>query len=258
MDFTDTSVLVTGGTRGIGRGVVKAFARRGARVGVNGRNADLCREAAEEADSLGGKGIALPGDISNTNTVRDIFKRMYDAFGRLDVLVNNAGVIYVVDCVETTDEQWDRTFEVNCRGVFLCSREAAMHMTAQGSGKIVNLASQLGKTGIARYSHYCASKFAVVGFTQSLARELAPIGINVNAVCPGIVDTDMMKEELVVLEKLMGKSQAALRKEFLKMIPLGRYETADDVANLILFLSSDEAAYITGQSINVTGGIEVH
>ena len=258
MDFQGKSVLVTGGTRGIGRGVVQAFAAAGAQVAVNGTKKDLCREAAEEADSLGGKGIAVPGDVSKSDAVQEIFQNVYDAFGKLDILINNAGVIYVVDCTETTEEQWDRTFDVNCKGVFLCSREASKHMIMRGSGKIVNLASMLGKTGTARYTHYCASKFAVVGFTQSLARELAPHGINVNAVCPGIVDTDMMKEELVVLEKIMEKSEEDLRKEFLGIIPIGRYETADDVAKLIMFLSSEEAAYITGQSINVTGGIEMH
>ena len=258
MNFKGKTVLVTGGTRGIGRGVVRIFARSGARVAVNGTKAELCREAAEEAESLGGRGIAVPGDVSNTYSVQGIFQKVYDELGGLDVLINNAGVIYVVDCVDTTDEQWDRTFDVNCRGVFLCSREASRHMIEQGSGKIVNLSSMLGKTGIARYSHYCASKFAVVGFTQALARELAPHGINVNAVCPGIVDTDMMKEELVVLEKIMDKSEEELRKELLNMIPIGRYETTDDVANLIMFLASEEASYITGQSINMTGGIEVH
>ncbi len=258
MDFKGKTVLVTGGTRGIGRGIVRAFARWGAQVAVNGTKTDLCKEAAGEAGSLGGKGLAIPGDISKSDSVRDIFQKVYDEFGKLDILVNNAGVVYVADCTDTTDEQWDRTFDVNCRGVFLCSREASRHMIEQGSGKIVNLSSMLGKTGIARYSHYCASKFAVVGFTQARARELAPHGINVNAVCPGIVDTDMMKEELVVLEKIMDKSEEELRKELLNMIPIGRYETTDDVANLIMFLASEEAAYITGQSMNVTGGIEVH
>jgi len=258
MNFQGRTVLVTGGTRGIGRGIVQVFATAGAQVAVNGTKIDLCKEAAEEADSLGGKGLAVPGDISKYESVRDIFKEVYDAFGELDILVNNAGVVYIADCTDTTEKQWDRTFDVNCRGVFLCSREASRHMIKRGSGKIVNLSSMLGKTGIAHYSHYCASKFAVVGFTQALARELAPHGINVNAVCPGIVDTDMMKEELAVLEKIMEKSEEDLRKEFLNIIPMGRYETVNDVANLIMFLASEEAAYITGQSINVTGGIEVH
>jgi len=131
-------------------------------------------------------------------------------------------------------------------------------MVERKSGKIINVASQLGKTGVARYTHYCASKFAVVGFTQALAKELAPYGINVNAVCPGIVDTDMMDEELEVLKKITAKSEEELRKDFLNMIPLGRYETPEDVAHLVLFLASEGAAYMTGQSINVTGGVEVH
>jgi meso-butanediol dehydrogenase/(S,S)-butanediol dehydrogenase/diacetyl reductase len=258
MDFEDKVVLVTGSTRGIGRGIALAFAREGALVAVNGTKSDLCEKVADEVDSSGGKGLSVPGDISKTNVVKNIFQKVIGDFGRLDILVNNAGIVYVVDCTDTTDEQWDRTMAVNCRGVFLCAREASRHMVGRKAGKIINVASQLGKSGVARYTHYCASKFAVVGFTQALARELAPHGINVNAVCPGIVDTDMMDEELKVLTKVTGKSEDELREEFLNVIPLGRYETPEDVANLVLFLASEGAAYMTGQSINVTGGVEVH
>jgi meso-butanediol dehydrogenase/(S,S)-butanediol dehydrogenase/diacetyl reductase len=258
MTFKDKVVLVTGGTRGIGRGIALSFAREGARVAVNGTKSHLCEKVADEVGSSGGKGLPVPGDISNTDMVKNIFHRVIGDFGRLDILVNNAGIIYVVDCTETTDDQWDRTMEVNCRGVFLCAREASRHMIGRKNGKIINIASQLGKTGVAKYTHYCASKFAVVGFTQALAKELAPHGINVNAVCPGIVDTDMMDEELEVLKKDTGKSENELREEFLDMIPLGRYETPEDVANVVLFLASEGAAYMTGQSINVTGGVEVH
>ena len=258
MIFKDKVVLVTGSTRGIGKGIALAFARQEAKVAVNGTKSDLCEKVAQEISASGGKGLAVPGDISDTDTVKSIFRKVLKEFGRLDILVNNAGIVCVVDCIDTTDEQWDRTMAVNCRGVFLCAREAARYMVERKSGKIINVASQLGKTGVARYTHYCASKFAVVGFTQALAKELAPYGINVNAVCPGIVDTDMMDEELEVLKKITAKSEEELRKDFLNMIPLGRYETPEDVAHLVLFLASEGAAYMTGQSINVTGGVEVH
>ena len=258
LKFKGKAVLVTGSTRGIGRGIALAFARDGAMVGVNGTKSDLCQKVAKEVNSFGGKGLAVPGDISNTAAVKTIFKKIIRDFGHLDILVNNAGIIYVVDCMDTKDDQWDRTMAVNCRGVFLCSREAARHMVERKTGKIINIASQLGKSGVAKYTHYCASKFSVVGFTQALAKELAPYSINVNAVCPGIVNTDMMDEEIEIFTKVTGKCEDELRKEFLNMIPLGRYETPDDVANLVLFLASEGAAYITGQSINVTGGVEVH
>jgi NAD(P)-dependent dehydrogenase (short-subunit alcohol dehydrogenase family) len=258
MNFKNKVVLVTGSTRGLGKGIALAFAREGALVAVNGTKEELCEKVAEEVESLGGSGIAVPGDVSDTETVKSIFRQVFDKFDHLDILVNNAGIIYVADCADTTDEQWDRTMAVNCRGVFLCAREAVLHMKERKSGKIINIASMLGKTGVGMYSHYCASKFAVVGFTQSLAKELAPLGINVNAVCPGIADTDMMDEELVVLKKVRNKSEEELRKEFLGIIPLGRWETEEDVANLTLFLASEQASYITGQSINVTGGIESH
>jgi NAD(P)-dependent dehydrogenase (short-subunit alcohol dehydrogenase family) len=258
MTFKDKVVLVTGSTRGIGRGIALAFAREGAKVAVNGTKTDLCQKVVDEVNGAGGAGLALPGDITDTDVVKDLFQKVMGKYGQLDILVNNAGIIYVEDLIDTTDEQWDRTMAVNCRGVFLCSREAARHMVERKSGKILNVASQLGKSGVAKYTHYCASKFAVVGFTQALAKELAPHGINVNAVCPGIVDTDMMDEEIEVFIKVTGKSEDELREDFLRMIPLGRYEAPDDVANLVLFLVSEDAAYITGQSINVTGGIEVH
>ncbi len=256
MPFKDKVVLVTGSTRGIGRGIALAFAREGAEVAVNGTKSDLCEKVTDEVSNSGGEGLAVPGDVSDTDVVKTIFHNVIGKFGQLDILVNNAGIIYVVDCMDTTDEQWDRTMAVNCRGVFLCFREAARHMVERKSGNRVNVASQLGKSGVAKYTHYCASKFAVVGFTQAFAKELAPYGINVNAVCPGIVDTDMMDEELEVLTKVTEKSEEELREEFLNMIPLGRYETAVDMANLVVFLASEGAAYMTGQSIDVTGGFE--
>jgi len=258
MRFKDRVVLVTGSTRGIGRGIAEAFSREGAIVAVNGSKAGLCDKVAEEIAATGGGSIAVPGDVSNSEAVKKIFTKITDEYGRLDILVNNAGVIYVANCVDTTDEQWDRTFAVNCRGVFLCSREAAGIMMKRKSGCVVNVASQMGKTGWPLYSHYCASKFAVVGFTQSLARELARYSITVNAVCPGVVDTDMMKEELQVLTALENKSEAQIRGELHELIPLRRYETPEDVSHLVLFLASTEGSYITGQAYNITGGIEVH
>lgn len=258
MDLKDKTALVTGSTRGIGKGIAIMFAKEGARVAINGTRADLCNEVSEEIAGFGGDSIAVPGDISKPEAVQDIFQKVIDRFEHLDILVNNAGVIYVAECIETTDEQWEHTMNVNCRGVFLCSREAAQPMIKRKAGKIINISSQLGKTGVVKYTHYCASKFAVIGFTQALARELAPYGVNVNAVCPGIVNTDMMDEELSAFKRITGKSEEELRKEFLDLIPLGRYETPGDVANLVLFLASERASYITGQAINVTGGIEMH
>ncbi|MGQ9569536.1 MAG: SDR family NAD(P)-dependent oxidoreductase [Thermodesulfovibrionales bacterium] len=258
MIFKDKVVLVTGSTRGIGKGIALAFAHEGAIVGINGTKNDLCDAVVKEIGNTGGMGVSLPGDISDTKAVKLIFEKLLGDYGKLDILINNAGIIYVEELINTTDEQWDHTMAVNCRGVFLCSREAARHMIKGRSGKIINISSQLGKTGAAKYTHYCASKFAVIGFTQALAKELAPYGINVNAVCPGIVYTDMTEGELVVLQKVTGKSKKELMDDFLKMIPLGRYETPQDIANLVLFLSSDKADYMTGQSINITGGVVMH
>jgi meso-butanediol dehydrogenase / (S,S)-butanediol dehydrogenase / diacetyl reductase len=257
-EFKDKVVLVTGSGRGIGRGIALAFAREGAAVAVNGLNAERCRAVCREVEEAGGKGLAAPGDVSDTAAVSGIFAKLVDGFGKIDILVNNAGICYVAEIVDTTDEQWDRTMAVNTRSMFLCSREAVRLMKKTGKGKIINLASQLGKTGAPYYTHYCASKFAIVGFTQALGREVAKLGINVNAVCPGPVDTDMTAGEIVVLERLTGKSKDAIRKELTDSVPLGRLEYPEDVANLVLFLASDKAGYMTGQAINITGGLEVH
>jgi meso-butanediol dehydrogenase/(S,S)-butanediol dehydrogenase/diacetyl reductase len=257
-EFKGKVVLVTGSGRGIGRGIALAFARGGASVAVNGLNAERCRAVCREVEEAGGRVLEAPGDVSDTAAVAGIFTKLIDEFGKIDILVNNAGICYVAELVDTTDEQWDRTMAVNCRSMFLCSREAVRHMKKAGRGKIVNLASQLGKNGVPYYTHYCASKFAVVGFTQSLGREVAKLGINVNAVCPGNVDTDMTAGEIVVLEKLTGKSKDTIRKELTDTVPLGRLEAPDDVANLVLFLASQKADYMTGQAINITGGLEVH
>ena len=257
-EFKDKAVLVTGSGRGIGRGIALAFAREGASVAVNDLNAESCRAVCREVDKAGGRGLEAPGDVSDAAAVSGIFAKLIDGFGKIDILVNNAGICYVAEIVDTTDEQWDRTMAVNIRSMFLCSREAVRRMKKAGKGKIVNLASQLGKTGVPYYTHYCASKFAVVGFTQALGREVAKHGINVNAVCPGNVDTDMTAGEIVVLEKLTGKSKDTIRKELTDMVPLGRLENPGDVANLVLFLASERADYMTGQAVNITGGLEVH
>jgi NAD(P)-dependent dehydrogenase (short-subunit alcohol dehydrogenase family) len=257
-EFKDKVVLVTGSGRGIGRGIALAFAREGASVAVNGLDAERCRAVCREVEKAGGRGLSAPGDVSDAAAVSGIFAKLVDGFGKIDILVNNAGICFVAEIVDTTDEQWDRTMVVNVRSMFLCSREAVRLMKKAGEGKIVNLSSALGKTGAPYYTHYCASKFAVVGFTQALGRETAKHGINVNAVCPGAVDTDMTREELVTLEKLRGKSKQAIWKELTDAVPLGRLETPEDVANLVLFLASDKACYMTGQAVNVTGGFEVH
>jgi len=258
MVFRDKVVLVTGSTRSIGKGIALAFANEGAKVVINGTNKKLCSEVAAEIVNSGKEAVSIPGDVSNTEIVKNIYKEIINNFGHIDILVNNAGIIYVEECINTSDLQWDKTMAINCRGIFLCSREAAKYMIEQESGKIINISSALGKSGAAKYTHYCASKFAVIGFTQALAKELAPYRINVNAVCPGIVDTDMFYDELEVFREDMNKSIEELKEMFLKTVPLGRFEKPEDVADLTLFLASEKSSYMTGQSINITGGFEMH
>jgi meso-butanediol dehydrogenase/(S,S)-butanediol dehydrogenase/diacetyl reductase len=258
MEFSGKTALVTGAGGGIGSGIALALAKEGATVAIADLRTEPLEATRAAVEKLGARCLAYPMDVADVGEVESTLSSLIAACGALDILVNAAGIIYVVNCVETTDEQWDRTIAVNAKGVFLCCRAVARHMIQRKQGKIVNIASMIGKTGVPRYTHYCASKFAVIGFTQALAQELAPYGVNVNAVCPGIVDTGMLRYEIDVLSKIRGVEKGVIERELLNQIPLGRYETPHDVAELVLFLASARAAYITGQSFNTTGGVEMH
>jgi meso-butanediol dehydrogenase / (S,S)-butanediol dehydrogenase / diacetyl reductase len=258
MEFSGKVALVTGAGGGIGSGVALALGRAGATVAIADLKAEQLEGTRRALEATGAKCLALPTDVTVASQVEATVAAVISRCGKLDVLVNCAGIIYVVDCVETTEEQWDRTIAVNAKGVFLCCRAAARHMSQRKQGKIVNIASMIGKTGVRRYTHYCASKFAVIGFTQALAMEMAPFGVNVNAVCPGIVDTGMLRFEIDVLSRIRGVTKEVIEQELKGQVPLGRYETPQDVAEMVLFLASEHAAYITGQSYNTTGGIEMH
>jgi meso-butanediol dehydrogenase / (S,S)-butanediol dehydrogenase / diacetyl reductase len=258
MEFSGKVALVTGGGGGIGSGVALALGRAGAIVGIADLKAEPLKATCSAVEKTGAKCLVLPTDVADATQVESTIASIIATCGKLDILVNCAGIIYVVDCVDTTEEQWDRTIAVNAKGVFLCCRAAARHMIGRKQGKIVNIASMIGKTGVRRYTHYCASKFAVIGFTQALAMEMAPYGVNVNAVCPGIVDTGMLRYEIDVLSRMRGVDKKVIEQELLGQIPLGRYETPQDVAEMVLFLASTHSAYITGQSFNTTGGVEMH
>ena len=264
-------VTGAGGKNGIGRAIATRLAKEGADVAVN----DVTERpyAADQADwqglpdvvreieSMGQRAISLVADVSDAEQVREMVDRTVAHFGKIDILVNNAGTIAGKDRVPVVDlaeEDWDRVQRVNVKGVFLCSQAVARHLIAQGTGgKIINISSVTGKRGSARFAAYSASKFAVIGFTQSLAHELAPYQVNVNAICPGLVDTErvahlasvLMPDSLSADERL-----SAYTRQSEAAVPFGRLAEGADVAKMVAFLASGEAAYLTGVSITVSGG----
>ena len=265
--------LVTGagGKNGIGRAIATRLAKEGADVAVNDITehpyaADQAEwqglpDVVREIEAMGRRAISVVADVSDAKQVGEMVDKTVAHFGKIDILVNNAGTIAGKDRVPVVDlaeEDWDRVQRVNVKGVFLCSQAVSRRLIAQGTGgKIINISSVTGKQGSARYAAYSASKFAVIGLTQSLAHELAPYQVNVNAICPSLVDTErvghlasaLMPEDLSTDEQ---RSEFARRN--VAAVPLGRLAEGTDVAKMAAFLASDEAAYLTGLSVTVAGG----
>ena len=265
-DLNNQVAIITGAGRrnGIGYGIARQLATRGAKIVI----ADLCRrpqpaaEASARAEFQGIAaelgGLAVEGDITQPVDVAALIARSVETYGRLDMLINNAGICITKPLLETTLADWDLTQRVNAQSVFLCSTAAARQMIAQGAGgSIVNMSSISGKEGWPNFGSYTASKFAVVGLTQVLARELAAHNIRVNAVCPGLVDTGLNSQIVGELAALRQGDADQIEDDQLGRVPLGRYATPDDVAQTVGFLVSPAASYITGQAWNVCGGLMV-
>ncbi|WBB52486.1 SDR family NAD(P)-dependent oxidoreductase [Verrucosispora sp. WMMD573] len=223
----------------------------------------LDRTASGLAQTTGGDVLAVPCDVRRAAEVDALFAAAVDTFGRLDVAVNNAGLaVGLTDVVDLSEADWRLNLDVMATGTFLCSRAAARILVRQGrGGRIINMASQAGKTGQPSMAAYTAAKFAVLGFTQSLAHELGPHGVTVNAVCPGTVLTPLLDVKGGVFEtypKRFGIDPERYKTKLLRQIPLGRFAVPGDIADMVRFLASPRAAYVTGESINVTGGQEMH
>jgi len=239
-------VLITGASRGIGAAAAIRFAEAGSDVVVNyfKHEADAAG-VVERVRSLGSRALAIRADVSRFDDVRELFRRATEEFGRIDVVVANAG-IWTGGAIDELDESaWQETIDVNLKGVFACCHFAAKHMKQQRSGSIITVSSTAGQRGEANHSHYAASKGGIISLTKSVASELGPFGINVNCVAPGWVDTDMSAEPLRRSREI---------EKIVAGIPLRRVASADDVAGPILFLASDLARHITGEVLNVNGG----
>ena len=236
--------IVTGGSRGIGAAIAALLAEHGAGVLVSGRDADRVQTAVKAMGGLGGRVVGLAADAAQRQDVDRLVDAARQEFGRLDVVVNNAGITSDALLVRMKDEDWDRVMEVNLRGAFLLTRAAAKVMMRQKSGRVINIASAAGVMGNAGQANYSAAKAGLIGLTKASARELAHWGILVNAVAPGLIETDMS-----------AAIPEAARKAFLAQVPVARIGTAREVAEVVGFLAGDGASYITGQVFHVNGGL---
>ena len=239
--------VVTGAGGGIGREIARRLTREGMVIAVLDRDSAAAEAVAGEIG-----GLALAADVTSPEQVRRAVDTVLARVQRIDTLVNNAGVAWMGPAMEMPLEALQAMLRVNVEGVFIVSRAVLPHMMATRSGSVVNLASWAGKTGNANFAGYSASKFAVIGLTQALAREMTPHGIRVNAICPGIVVDTAMRSAIEVQQRHYGLPDTAERE---KSIPIGRVSVPDDVAQIAAFLASDEASYMTGESINLSGGL---
>jgi 3-oxoacyl-[acyl-carrier protein] reductase len=234
--------IVTGGGRGLGEAICRSLAQEGAHIAVADLNLSDAEKAAAAIKKMGRKTVAVKVDVSLEKEVKEMVTKTLEALGTIDILVNNAGVCYQGTVAEMSEEAWDRVLDINLKGTFLCSREVMPSLKQKKWGKIVNLGSLAGQVGgLVVGANYAVSKAGVICFTKSLAKELAPFGINVNCIAPGIIDTEM--------------TRAFPREEMIKSIPLRKLGEPQDVADAVLFLVSPESKYLTGQTISVNGGI---
>lgn len=254
--FRDKTVVITGASRGIGAAIAERFAAEGAAVVVSA-NEERVHDVADGIKKAGGQAHAVIVDVTDANQVKRLYDETAKVFAPVDISIQNAGVITIATIEDMTEAEWDKVMAVNTKGVFLCCQEAIRRIRQHGrGGSLINTASGQAREGFIYTPHYAASKFGVVGITQSLAKEVATEGINVNAICPGIIDTEMWAYNDKVWGQMLGDYKPGeLMAEWVQGIPMKRAGTGKDVAGLVTFLASEDAAYITGQTINVDGGL---
>jgi len=243
-NLTDKVAIVTGASRGIGKAIAKQLSSCGAKIILIARNSDQLVTVKETIISNGGIAESIAGDVSNLNSISEIVTNTIDKWGRIDILVNNAGIARDNIIMRMKEDDWDSVMNVNLKGCFNGIKSVARPMIKNKAGRIINITSVIGQIGNAGQSNYAASKAGIMGLTKSMAKELGSRNITVNAVAPGYITTDMTNE-----------LNDEVKEQLKSSIPLGRLGTPDDVANLVCFLASDEAGYITGQTFNVDGGM---
>lgn len=237
--------LVTGASRGIGRAIAIALAKEGASVAVNyAGNSEKAENVVKEITEIGREAISIQGDVTNAESVTDMVKIVTEKFGKIDILINNAGITRDNLLIRMKEDDWDSVINTNLKGVFLCTKAVSRQMMKQRQGRIINISSVVGVSGNAGQANYVAAKSGVIGLTKTSAKELATRGITVNAIAPGFIETDMTN----ALTENVGE-------QMLKQIPLGRFGKPEDVAKTAVFLAAEDSGYITGQTIHVDGGM---
>lgn len=244
MRLQNRVAVITGGAQGIGRAIALGMGREGAKVVVADLQSEKAKSVAEEVHRAGTDAIAVDVNVASESSVKRLADQTFERFGRVDILVNDAGVYLKAPVVSKTEEEWDRTLNVNLGGNFLCARAFVPAMRRQKSGRIISIASSIAHSGAKEFADYAASKAGIIGFVKALARELGPDGITVNAICPGSANTEMPRRHRTE-EETMARLRAT---------PLGHVLEPEDIAGPILFLASDAAAYITGQAYNINCG----
>jgi len=248
MDLKDKVVIITGARRGMGRAHALKMAKAGAKVVVSDISQEDCEGVVEEIKKSGGEAMAVKCDVGKKEEVEQMVKAAVDQWGKIDVLVNNAGICQFKPFLDLTEEEWEKTININLKGYFLCAQTCAKEMAKQKSGVIINIASvAMGQVGIGfpNIAHYCASKGGIVAMTEAMAIELAPYNIRVNAISPGMIGTPMIdpvKHDKQAIEGLMAR------------VPMHRVGKPEEVSNLVLFLASDDSSYMTGSTVVIDGG----
>ena len=258
IQFNNKVALITGAGGGMGKETALTLARLGASVVVSDINQANVEQVRDEIRLEGLNAEAVQANVTNEEDVKNMVDFTVKTFRKIDILINCAGISKNMQLVDTTVEDWDRIFNINVKGTFLAIRETLPHFIEQQSGKIVNFSSMVGKEAFGNNVAYSASKFAVMGITQGVAKEVAKHNINVNAVCPGIAMTEMMERATEDIARLQGVTKEDVIQDFCQSIPLNRLQTPQDVAGVVAFLCSDLAVNMTGQGINITGGAQLH
>jgi NAD(P)-dependent dehydrogenase (short-subunit alcohol dehydrogenase family) len=243
--------IITGAGNGIGRAIATRLAHEGCAIGIFDIDANAADSTARQLRSLGYACHSALGDVSDRDSVKVGMDELIETLNGVDILVNNAGICRLGKLLEMSDDDWYQTFGVNVDGVYHVTRAVVPHLVKQRAGSVINISSWMGKSGVQSYGAYCASKFAIIALTQALACEIGEAGVRVNSVAPGLIVETRMREESEKDRAVQGLSLAADRA---KTIPLRRAGLPDDIARVVAFLASDEAAYVTGETINVTGG----